>query len=374
MPRTGRPARYLVGLAIGAIGLTAWLTHGSEASAAPQLHVSGNKLVSASGARVVLHGADRSGTEYQCMSGGHQIFDGPRNQASIAVMKRWRIAVLRVPLNEACWNGQSHIHAARYRSAIKAYVQLLNTNGIVVILDLHWTDGQYTGPSFSCSSANALCQKPMPDKAGAVPFWSSVASMFKGNDAVIFDLFNEPYPERADHNNETEGWRCWLHGGGDCVGISYPVAGMQTLVNTVRAAGANNVIMLGGLALSDDLSQWLRYEPADPDHNLVASWHSYSFSACHDRSCWTRQVAPVMAKVPVIAGEIGEIDCTDTYLNPLMKWLDFKRAGYLAWAWNANFQCGGPSLIKSYNGTSTAYGAGYRAHLRFLARRRTAGG
>ena len=36
----------------------------------------------------------------------------------------------------------------------------------------------------------------MPDAAQAIPFWTSVASTFKGNDAVIFDLFNEPYRSR----------------------------------------------------------------------------------------------------------------------------------------------------------------------------------
>jgi endoglucanase len=33
-------------------------------TAAPQLHVSGNELVDASGNQVVLHGMDRSGAEY----------------------------------------------------------------------------------------------------------------------------------------------------------------------------------------------------------------------------------------------------------------------------------------------------------------------
>ena len=76
------------------------------------------------------------------------------------------------------------------------------------VLDLHWTDGAYTGNSAACSSAEAICQKPMPDAAQAVPFWISVARAFGGNDAVIFDLFNEPYPEQADGGTETEGWRC----------------------------------------------------------------------------------------------------------------------------------------------------------------------
>ena len=142
---------------------------------------------------------------------------------------------------------------------------------------------------------------------------------------------------------------------------------MQTLVNTVRASGANNTIILGGLAWSNDLSEWLKYEPFDPDHNLVASWHSYSNNSCNSLSCWTRQIAPVIASVPVIAGEIGEMDCADDYIDPLMAYLDSKSTSYLAWAWNANFNCStGPGLITNYSGTPTAYGAGYKSHLQSL--------
>ena len=370
MPGMAKRAMYLACLLLLA---TTALAADTARALAVQLHVSGNELVNASGARVVLHGVDRPGTEYECVH-GHGIFDGPSDQASIAAMKSWGVNAVRVPLNEACWNGQSYVRPAyaraNYRAAIETYVDLLNINGIVAILDLHWTDGRYAGASSGCSSAEAVCQKPMPDAAQSVPFWSSVASAFKSDDAVIFDLFNEPYPEHADNYNETEAWQCWLQGGSDCVGISYPVAGMQTLVNTVRAAGANNVIMLGGLSFSNDLTQWLKYEPADPDHNLVASWHSYSFNACNTRSCWISQIAPVIAKVPVIAGEIGETNCTDSYITPLMAWLDSKSTSYLAWAWNAGFNCStGPGLITNYGGAPTAYGAGYESHLRRAASR-----
>src|SRR5690349_7118962 len=58
---------------------------GAAAGAAPQLHVSGHKLVNAQGARVVLHGVDRSGTEYMCVQ-GNGIFDGPFHKASISAM------------------------------------------------------------------------------------------------------------------------------------------------------------------------------------------------------------------------------------------------------------------------------------------------
>jgi endoglucanase len=344
----------------------------STTSTAPQLHVSGNELVNASGQQVVLHGVDRSGTEYECVQ-GNGIFDGPNTQASITAMKEWGVNAVRIPLNEACWNGESYVDSAyagaNYIDAIESFVNLLNDNGIVAILDLHWTDGAYTGTSAGCSSAEAVCQKPMPDTAESVPFWSSVASTFKGNDAVIFDLFNEPYPERADNYNETEGWQCWLNGGSDCVGISYPVAGMQTLVNTVRAAGANNVIMLGGLEYANDLTEWLQYKPTDPDNNLAASWHSYNFNACNTQSCWTSQVAPVIASVPVIAGEIGENDCAGTYIDPLTTWLESENTSFLAWTWDdwSGACATGPVLITDYNGDPTAYGAAYQAILQALA-------
>jgi endoglucanase len=340
-------------------------------STAPQLQVSGNKLVNASGQPVVLHGVDRSGTEYECVQ-GYGIFDGPNTQASITAMKEWGVNAVRVPLNEACWNAESYVNSAyagaNYQSAIESYVNLLNDNGIVAILDLHWTDGTYSGPSSGCGSAQAVCQKPMPDAAESVPFWTSVATAFKGNDSVIFDLFNEPYPERADNSNETEGWQCWLNGGSDCVGIGYTVAGMQSLVNAVRSTGANNVLMLGGLEYSNDLTQWLQYEPTDPDHDLAASWHSYNFNACITQSCWTSQVAPVAASVPVVAGEIGENDCAGTYIDPLTTWLESENISFLAWAWNADFNCSsGPGLITDYNGDPTAYGAAYQAILQSAA-------
>lgn len=340
---------------------------GGTGGAAPQLHVSGNKLVNASGATVTLHGVNRSGGEFACVQ-GNGIWDGPMDQASVTAIKGWGANVVRVPVNDACWNAESYVNTAysgaTYRSAVQQYVNLLNSNGIVAILDLHWTDGVYTGNSSGCASAQATCQKPMPDAAQSIPFWTSVASTFKGNNAVIFDLFNEPYVERAT-GSETSGWQCWLSGG-TCNGVGYQVAGMQSMVNAVRSTGASNVLMLGGLAYSNDLTQWLQYKPTDPDNNLVASWHSYNFNVCASQSCWDSQIAPVAASVPLVAGEIGENDCAGNYIGPLMTYLDAHGISYLAWTWN-NWDCSsGPALITDYTGAATPYGAAFKAHLQSL--------
>ncbi len=350
------------------------LTHaGSGASgragAAPQLRVQGNALVDAGGQQVVLRGVDRSGGEFSCVQDSG-FWSGPADQASVAAMKQWGVNSVRIPMNEACWNGESYVprqyRGLRYKQAVESYVRLLNRNGMVAILDLQWTDGSYNGPSAVCSSAPATCAKPMPDAAQAIPFWRSVARVFKGNDAVLFDVFNEPYPQAAT-GSENQAWQCWLHGGSACPGISYQAAGMQQLVTAIRSAGAGNVIMIGGISWANDLTQWLREEPADPAHNLVADWHSYNFNRCVSIACWNSQIAPVIAKVPVIAAEIGQDGCADSYIDPLMNWLDARSTGYLAWAWNADFNCSsGPSLITNYTGTPTAYGVGFRSHLKTL--------
>jgi endoglucanase len=354
---------------IGATGYTSASVTLTELAGTPaaQLHVSGNKLVNASGTQVVLHGVNRSGAEYACVQ-GWGFFDGPVDEASIVAIKSWtHVTAVRVPVNEACWNAESYVNSAyagtNYINAVKTYVNLLNANGIDVILDLHWTDGLYTGTSAGCSSAQATCQKPMPDAAQAIPFWTSVASTFKGDNAVVFDLFNEPYASRAT-GSDASGWQCWLSGG-TCAGIGYQVAGMQSMVNAVRGTGAANVLMLGGEEYSNELTSWLTYEPTDPDHNLVASWHSYSFNTCATQACWTAQVAPVMASVPVIAGEIGESDCGGSYLNGLTTWLESQNTGFLAWTWNAWGSC--PNvLITDYAGDPTGFGAAYKAILQAL--------
>src|ERR1035437_6673441 len=299
---------------------------------------------------------------------GKGIWDGPVDQSSIDAMKTWGINAVRVPLNEACWNGESYVGSAyagsNYQSAVSNYVNLLNSNGLIAILDLHWTDGTYTGSGSGCTSDQALCQKPMPDAAQAVTFWTSVANTFKGNGSVVFDLFNEPYPDMATGGG-TAAWTCWRDGG-TCSGIGYSVAGMQSLVNAVRGTGATNVIELGGMTWANDMTGWLNYKPTDSTGNMVASWHSYNFNSCTSSTCWDSQLAPVIASVPLVAGEIGENDCGSSYINSAMTWLDSHSTGYLAWTWNTWDCSSGPALITAYDGTATTFGAGYKAHLQSI--------
>lgn len=333
------------------------------------LHVVGNTIRNASGQAVQLRGVDRESAEYACEQGwgfGH----GPFDNANVQIMRSWGVDAVRIPLNEDCWlnvnkpadqryNDYSLYFGTPYQQFIEQYVSILNKNGIIPILDLHYA---------ASGTQQANSQIPMADQDHAPAFWSSVAKAFKNNSSVMFDLFNEPYPD--NNQNTTSAWTC-LRNGGTCSGVSYQVAGMQELVNVVRATGSTNIILVGGVAYAGELSQWLQYEPNDPAHQLAASWHAYNFSQCSTLACWNSDVAPVAAKVPVIAGEIGENDCKAGFINQLMHWLDAHNGSYLAWAWITQTDCGsGPSLLgfdlSDYSGVPSTYGQAIKTY--FLAR------
>jgi hypothetical protein len=341
--------------------LTVVLTTATSSASTLSIRVVGNHLVNQDGLTIRLLGVDRSGAEYMCVS-NHQVFDGPSDAASVRAMAAWHINAVRVPLNEDCWLGINGVvtGGGAYRHAIVTYVKTLQSFGLYVILDLHWA---------APGSNQATSQWPMADADHAPAFWRSMAATFKSNHGVLFDLFNEPY---------ITSWPCWLHGcqttyNDDGTNVSYQTAGMQQLVDAVRSTGATTPLMLGGLAWSSNETKWRHFEPSDPDHQLVVGFHSYNFGGCNTVACWDQSIAPLAAKVPVVTGEFGEDGCADGYDLKYMNWADAHGVSYLGWAWDATdsgWTCsGGPSLIVSYDGQATAYGAGLKAHLAQLAAR-----
>lgn len=333
----------------------------APAGLAPMLAVRGNHLVDRNGTVVRLTGVNRSGAEYACAE-GWGIWDGPTDtNAAVQAIAAWHVNAVRIPLNEDCWLGingaDPRYSGPTYRAAIAGYVRRLESFGISPILNLHFSAPGTTIPDH---------QAPMADEDHSPAFWAGVAGYFKGDHHLIFDLFNEPYPD--GNRNTTAAWRCVRYGGA-CPGVSFRTAGMQQLVNVVRAAGATQPLMIAGPQYAGDLGQWLRYEPADPLDQLVASIHIYepSWAPCDTRACWAAQLAPVVARVPVVAGEIGSKNCTASSIEPLLDWSDAHGVSYLAWAWNVSGCSAEPSLITDYRGTPTrTYGQGYLNHLASL--------
>jgi endoglucanase len=241
-------------------------------SLAGGVHVVGNRLVDSAGDPVQLVGVNRSGSEYACVQ-GWGIFDGPVDGASIAAIASWHSQVVRIPLNEDCWlgiNGVSQQYGgAAYRKAIKGFVHRIEAHGMLVDLDLHWN---------APGTVLAEGQQVMADADHSPTFWKSVAQTFKADPDVLFEMYNEPHDVS---------WACWLHGCTTSDG--WQTAGMQSLVSAVRSTGATNVILVGGLGWSSDLSRWLAHEPTDPMGQLAATFHTYDFSGCNTQGLDGRQ-------------------------------------------------------------------------------------
>jgi hypothetical protein len=370
-----RSSSPLLAAAAGALLLAACSKNSSMPGPGPgttdpkSLHAQGGTLVDGTGKTVRLLGINRAGTEYMCAN-SQNVFDGPTDDASVTAMLGWHVNAVRLPLNEDCWLTVNSTSADAadgdyYQQNIDYYIGQLNAQGIYVILDLHWN---------APGTQRSTDQQPMPDADHAVDFWTSVATFFKDNPMVLFDLYNEPFP--MGNNAQGDPWACWLNGctmtryssgrtnnQSTWVNTTWQAAGMQSLVDAVRGAGAKQVIIASGIEWSNKLDQWMAHKPNDPLNNLAAGFHLYNGNACADATCWNSTLGAIINDVPVVATEIGQRDCGSTLINSFTSWADSKGASYTAWAWNPQ-ACSFPGLITDWSGTPVnGFGTFYQQHM-----------
>jgi endoglucanase len=108
-------------------------------------------------------------------------------------------------------------------SRLHTFVSTTTSKGTYVILDPHNFQRYYPDPANSQSSSQGLVGSAVPDSA-FVDFWSRLASIYKTNDHVIFNLMNEPNSMPTEQLVTSE---------------NAAIAG-------IRAAGATNLILVPG--------------------------------------------------------------------------------------------------------------------------------
>lgn len=408
-------------------------------ASAPTVAVAANELVDGNGKALQLAGVNVAGVEEPCVLKGFQqgatadkpgpvldyggpVPDPPTGmvplppQSYVDAIASWHANVVRIMINEMCWLGrgrpnanpptapipEAHYDAAAYRQAVIDFMNALHAKGVAVLLTLGdnpcaSTDLKPPGSEYSpCGDSDQL----MPDADNSVDFWSSAAKTFADDHAVLFDLFNEPHINRHEPAPD-DTWGCWLNG---CTvpGEGWKTAGMQQLIDAIRATGATNVIVVEGLSYSGDLglpatqdlpaTGWLDTATRPVDRisppQLAASNHLYPGyyngldRGCTDQmgpSCWAVQLDPVAALVPLITGEFGEFDCatSGSQMDAYEAWADkpetlpdgSRRApvSYVAWTFNPDYHCneGNTTLLEEYdwNITPNAAGRAYRDHL-----------
>ena len=238
-------------LVFAIFGLVFAVTPREAGSAPPALKVVNTRVMNSRNEPVRLRGVNTACLEWTSDGEGH-ILETVRTAIS-----DWHVNVVRLPLAQDRWFGKAREQkddGKAYRALVDQVVELCSGRGCYVILDLHWSDAGEWGKQIG--------QHVMPDQ-NSVEFWKSCATAYKNHPAVIFDLYNEPH-------NVT--WDVWRNGGrsprrptGRNPAKTYQAVGMQTLLDTVRATGAKNVVIAGGLDWAYDMSGFLQGKQlADP--------------------------------------------------------------------------------------------------------------
>ena len=273
------------------------------------------------------------------------------------VMAAWGANVVRISLNQDFWlkadaNGNANpTYDSSYEATVDQQVQWAKMYKLDVILDLHWSDKGDFAVAANCLSAKTGCQQDMAD-AHSVLFWQQLATKYKDNPQVLFELYNEP--KVGGYMPTSANWDTWLNGG---TSSGFAVHGMQELYNAVRMSGAQNLVIIGGLNWANDLSGVPAH--AVNGSNIIYNTHVYQTSM---PSSWDASFGSLSAKYPVIATEFGDHSgsCSTALSSNFIAYANKKGSNgdnppselsWTAWAFysaNGVDQCKFPTLLSSW--------------------------
>ena len=206
------------------------------------LRVRGNTLLDSNGLNIELNGANI----------GDGVAEKDNPLLFKVIRRRWNLNAVRIPVSVDTWTRDGEA----YMSAVARSVDAANAAELAVVL--------------------VARQDATLPSASTITFWRAWADRFRFNNRVIFDVFDKPQttsiPGRSGARRETAEWNFWLNGGTMTDGGA--AVGMKQLVDTIRAAGASQVIAVQ--AFSDQFG-FQGLDPAFylPDANVIYEIHPY---------------------------------------------------------------------------------------------------
>jgi aryl-phospho-beta-D-glucosidase BglC (GH1 family) len=263
-----------------------------------QLRAEGNALVDTNGETVILRGLMPSDPVVLARKGRFErlYFDGMADAGA---------NVIRLPVHPERWERDPD-YLWRYLDPAVAWN---GENGVYTIIDLHFIGDIGTDRGAQMPDIRT------PSRDFAVDFWQQVAYYFKDTPHVIFEIFNEPAEIPA------EDWQ----------------TNAQALVEVIRATGAKQLIIVGGVEYSRDL-YWVLDKPIH-DENIAYASHIYP---AHSRYSWALWFGNVSKLHPVVMTEWGWLESDPSgeqpylvgsqkaYGEPLMEYLDQRGIGWVA--------------------------------------------
>lgn len=259
-------------------------SHTSGTSTLSPLHIQKNQILDASAHPLLLRGAQiESAFTFTALWLHHVSPFSVLNPPVFAAMHTWGMNALRIPISN--WMYQ----IPNYLKDLDIVISQANTAGLYVVIDDH--DNDQAGSPYG-SGANV-------PKAENVLFWENIATRYKNNPGVLFDILNEP---------KVPNWNTWLHGGGTITGSTGKTAvmlGMQDLVDGIRSVGAQQLLIVEAPPGTNGFSGIGNGVIQDP--NIIYSVHHY-FNDTHDNinripSGWDAKFGNLSATYPVYLGE-----------------------------------------------------------------------
>jgi hypothetical protein len=336
---------FVSGLVLALLAAPRGDAAGQDPSKPPSpLRVVGRRVVNSRDEPVRLRGVNTACLEWTSDGEGHIL-----KTAEVAI-RDWHVNHIRLPLSQDRWFGKAPEQkddGAAYRALVRQVVDRCASRGCYVMLDLHWSDAGEWGKNIG--------QHVMPDR-NSLEFWKSAAVEYRDHPAVLFDLYNEPHDVS---------WDVWLRGGqvtekatNRAPARSYEAVGMQAMLDAVRATGAKNVVVAGGLDWSYDMSGFLEGKLlSDPNGNgVIYANHAYPFKGDTVEK-WIAKMEAAAAKLPVIVSEFGSEAQMhggrgEQWVREVLEALEAHQ-----WAWTAwdLHPAAGPRLISDWKYTPTPF-------------------
>lgn len=315
------------------------------------LKTKGNQVLNSKNQPVRLTGVNTASLEWDSKGEGRVL-----KSIDVAI-KDWNCNIIRLPLSQDRWFGKAPDQkdgGHSYRLIVQQAVDKCSKAKVYIMLDLHWNNLGTWGQNIG--------QHIMPDML-SLEFWKNCAARFKNNPAVLFDLYNEPHDTT---------WDIWRDGGwideqkpvgarqGPFIPTKYQTPGMQKMLDTVRATGAKNVVVVGGLDWSYDLSGFLKgYALKDPKGNgIIYACHAYPFKGDTVEQFLVK-LDKALPKIPVIISEFGSDhaehdpgDEPNPWVVRIMSEFEKRQVHFTAWDFHP---AAGPCLIKDWNYTPTKH-------------------
>src|SRR5579859_301859 len=263
-----------------------------------RLSVAGSQLLNAGGQTVVLKGL---------MPPDPAVLNsrGKFNRAFVQALRATGANVIRIPIHPERWE-QYPDYLWRYLDPV---VRWSGELGLYVILDLHFIGNVATGAGSQMPDLHA------PSKDFTLAFWRQTASYFRAAPNVIFEIVNEP---------ESILPAVWRQTAGEIAGA-------------IRAAGATQLIVVGGADYARDLS-WVAAQPVAGE-NIAYATHIYP---AHAAASWEGWFGQVSKSHPVLVTEWGWLEAAPdsqsaylvgsagSYGQPLLDYLDRRQMGWVA--------------------------------------------